>query len=73
MSGASREELDANLDRFGLGGTATVLERDIFDVLRDDTLGSSESASSTGNCCTSTSRSSTACTFSSVISPPARS
>jgi predicted O-methyltransferase YrrM len=38
MSGASREELDANLDRFGLGGTATVLERNIFDVLRDDTL-----------------------------------
>ena len=38
MSGASREELDANLQRFAVGGRATVLERDVFDVLRGDAL-----------------------------------
>ena len=38
MSGASRERLDANLNRFGLRGKATVLERDVFDVLRGDAL-----------------------------------
>jgi predicted O-methyltransferase YrrM len=38
MCGASREQLDANLDRFGLGAKATVLELDVFDVLRGDAL-----------------------------------
>ena len=38
MSGGSREQLDANLDRFDLAGEATVLERDILDVLRGDAL-----------------------------------
>ena len=38
MSGGSREQLDANLDRFELAGKATVLERDVFDVLRGGAL-----------------------------------
>jgi predicted O-methyltransferase YrrM len=38
MSGSSREQLDANLDRFELAGKATILEQDVFDVLRGDAL-----------------------------------
>jgi predicted O-methyltransferase YrrM len=38
MSGGSREQLDANLDRFELTGKAMVLEEDIFDVLHGDAL-----------------------------------
>jgi protein O-GlcNAc transferase len=34
----SREQLDANLERFGLGGRPTVLEGDFEEVLRGDAL-----------------------------------
>ena len=35
----SREQLEANLDRFGLAGRATVLEGNAFELLRDGALG----------------------------------
>jgi predicted O-methyltransferase YrrM len=35
----SRERLEANLERFGLGGRATILEGDAFDLLRAGALG----------------------------------
>lgn len=38
MSGGCREQLDANLAQCGFGGKATVLEQDVFDVLRGDSL-----------------------------------
>ncbi len=36
--GGSSEQLNVNLDRFGLGGRATVVEGDVFDRLRDGAL-----------------------------------
>jgi predicted O-methyltransferase YrrM len=35
----SRERLEANLERFGLGGRATILEGDAFELLRTGALG----------------------------------
>jgi len=35
MGDGSRETLDANLERFGLAGRATILEGDAFETLRD--------------------------------------
>jgi predicted O-methyltransferase YrrM len=38
LGDGTREELDANLRRFGLEGVPTVLEGDVFDLLRDGAL-----------------------------------
>jgi protein O-GlcNAc transferase len=38
LGDADRDELDANLRRYGLDGRATILEGDVFELLRNDGL-----------------------------------